>query len=256
MLVIRREQMEAFRVAAMQTFASEMVAHLAEFSPPVFRAAGEAQVRQMIGLGVERAASYGLRFRGPVRLYLELMMLFGCQFDSDPQYPWAREILAGHDEESQMECARELYAKVLDYRAQVAGPGEAYAVAALNRVILACRQPFPLPELDLVPALLRLIEYLYPQKAAYVGAAGLEELIRKAITGARRQQFLTARGAALVSGLMLTFGHGCGADPLYPWIKTILQDQGLVDAPARAKRLEAEALAWLEALQADLAKGV
>lgn len=51
---------------------------------------------------------------------------------------------------------------------------------------------------------------------------------------------------ALVILLMFTMGHGCGSDPLYPWIAQTLRDQLVTDADARAKRLETKALTWLE----------
>ena len=90
------------------------------------------------------------------------------------------------------------------------------------------------------------IARVYPQKAAYVGQEGIDALIRKGMDGARRQRFSTTRAATLIVVLMLAFGHGCGADPLYPWINRTLKDE-LIDNPeVRAKRLEKKALTWLE----------
>ena len=98
-----------------------MVAHLAEFSPPLFKAVGEEQMRKAIRFGIGRADSYGFTFRGPVRLYLELMLLFGSHFDTDPQYPWAAAILTDQDSDPQMQCAERLYEVTMDYREEVAG---------------------------------------------------------------------------------------------------------------------------------------
>ena len=103
MLVIREAQMEAFKEATRRTFEDEMVAHLAEFSPPLFKAIGEEQMRKAVHFGIGRADSHGFTFRGPTRLYLELMLLFGSYFDTDPQYPWAAEILSNRDPDSQRE---------------------------------------------------------------------------------------------------------------------------------------------------------
>ena len=55
------------------------------------------QMRKAIHFGTGQTFSHGFNFRGPVRLYLELMVLFGSHFDTDPQYPWAARILADHD---------------------------------------------------------------------------------------------------------------------------------------------------------------
>ena len=245
MLVIRPEQMDAFRAVARRGFEDEMVAHLAQFSPPLFEAVGDEQMRTAIRFGIGRAEAYGLTFRGPTRLYLELMLLFGSHFDTDPQYPWAAEILADQESAPQMDRAERLFERAVDYRKKVAGPEDAYTIQALRNIAVMARQPLEFAMEDLPAAMRQEIWRIYPEKAAYVGDAALEALIQKGIGGARRQRFATVRGTALVIVLMLAFGHGCGADPLYPWIARTLQDEKIVDAEARAKRLETKALTWL-----------
>jgi hypothetical protein len=255
MLVIRSAQMEVFKEAALRSFENEMVAHLAEFSPPLFKAVGEEQMREVIHFGIGKADSYGFTFRGPVRLYLDLMLLFGSHFDTDPQYPWAAEILTDQDSGLQMQRAERLYEKTMDYREKVAGPEDAYTLRALRNISVLARQPLELSSDNFVPAMRQEIARVYPQKAVYVGDEGINALIRKGVDGARRQRFSTIRGATLVIVLMLAFGHGCGADPLYPWIARTLKDEAITDPETRAKRLEKKALTWLEHVLAYFEKG-
>ncbi len=254
MLTIRANQMNIFKKAALLSFEDEMVKHLAKFSPPLYKTVGEEQMRKVIQLGINQAAQYGLTHRGPVRFYLELMLLFGSYFDTDPQYPWAEEILVNQEAGSQMHRAELLYEKTKDYRQKVTGPDDIYTFKALRSIAIFARHPFTMPSNNYIPAMLREIEQIYPQKAAYIGAAGLEILIRKGMGGAKRQQFVTERGMTLVVVLMLAFGHGCGKDPLYPWIAKTLQDEMIVDAKARAERLEKKALTWLEHVLAYFGK--
>ena len=196
---------------------------------------------------MERADGHGFTYRGPVRLYLELMLLFGTYFDTDPQYPWATEILTSRDSSSQMQRAERLYDLTMDYRAKVAGPEDAYTHKALRNMAAFARQkPLTLSADDFVSAMLHEIALIYPEKAAYVGDQNLSLLIRKAMDGARVQRFSTTRGMALVVVLMVAFGHGCGADPLYPWIARTLKNETIVDPEARAMRLEKKALTWLD----------
>ncbi len=256
MLVIRSAQMEVFEQAALRNFENEMVAHLAEFSPLLFKAVGEEQMRQAIQFGIDRAGSYGFTLRGPVRLYLELMLLFGSHFDTDPQYPWAAEILTDQDSGPQMQRAVQLYEKTMDYRQQVAGPGDAYTLKGLRNISIFARQPLAISSENFISDMLREIRFIYPQKAAYIGDEALEALIRKGIGGARKQRFSTVHGVILVIVLMLAFGHGCGADPLYPWIARTLKDESIADPAARVERLETEAVAWLEHVLAYFDRGV
>ncbi len=246
MLIIRREQMEVFRAAALRGFEDEMVTHLAEFSPALSKVAGEQQMRKAVRLGMERAGAYGLDLRGPVRLYLELMLLFGSAFDTDPQYPWAAEILNDRDTGPQMQRAERLHAATLEYRRKVAGPDDAYTLRALKNIRAFACQTLTFGREDLAAAMRRELVFLYPEKAAFVGDEGLSALILKGRDGARVQGFNTPRGMALVILLMFSFGHGCGADPLYPWIARTLRDETLSDVEEKAKRLEKKALIWLD----------
>src|ERR1043165_9279855 len=93
MLVIRKEQIDVLTGSMLQGFEDEMVEHLAEFSPPLFAVIKEEQMRKAGRFGFDKCDKYGFTLRGPMRLYLEMMLLFGSHFDTDPQYSWATEIL-------------------------------------------------------------------------------------------------------------------------------------------------------------------
>lgn len=238
--------MQALGQAALRAFDDEMVQHLADFSPPLFKAVKEEQLRVAIGLGIARAGQYGFTFRGPIRLYLELMLLFGSYFDTDPQYPWAGEILRDQAPLPQMQRAQRLYDKTREYREKVAGPADAYTLRALSNISVFARQPLRLSLTNFVPAALEEMAYVYPQKAAYVGEGGLAGLIREAIGAARQYGFSTDRAVTLVVVLMFAFGHGCFDDPLYPWIGKTVEAGAIADPEAGARRLERRALTWLD----------
>src|SRR6185295_17172578 len=147
---IRDEQIETLKQVPLRVFEDEMVAHLAEFSPPLFKAVKEKQLRKVIRFGMAQADTYGITFRGPIRLYLELMLLFGSHFDTDPQYPWAGEILRDQDSTPQMERAERLYEKTMDYREKVAGEQDEYTLNALRRILDLAQKPLAYPSSDRV----------------------------------------------------------------------------------------------------------
>jgi hypothetical protein len=255
-LVIRKDQLETIRQTAGLRFEDEMIVHLGDFSPALVRTVDEDHLRKAIRLGIAHAAVYGLTHRGPVRLYLELMLLFGSHFDTDPQYPWTAEILTNPHSASQIELAEQLYQRTLVYCESVAGPENAYALKALRNISFLTQQPPEVSRENFVADMLQEIASVYPQKAAYVGQAGLEALIREGMEQARRLNFPTLRGYALIVWLMLFFGHGCGEDPFYPWITRTFQDNTITDSAARAQRLEAKAFTWLTHVLANFADGV
>ena len=127
--------------ATLLSFEDEMINHFAEFSPPLYKAVGEEQVRKVIQLGMTQAAQYGFIYRGPVRLYLELMLLFGSYFDTDPQHSWAAEILFNQESGTQMQRAEFLYEKVSYYQEKVVGSDDRYLLEALKKIVLFLHYP-------------------------------------------------------------------------------------------------------------------
>jgi len=255
MLVIKPSQMAQLSELARLRFAATLVVHLAAFSPPLFRAVGAVQMRRVVDFGMARAAAHGFSMQGPVRLYVESMLLFGGHFDTDPQYPWAADIL---EDESvpEMLRAEQLYAAVMAYRREVVGPEDVYAIDALRALAALARGPLPVTPQTLAADIVRQIRLLHPRKAAFTGDVALGALVAKGIEGARQVNFADTRGAVLVTLLMLTFGHGCGADPIYPWIAATLRDPLIANPQARAERLERKALTWLDHVIAHFDKQV
>jgi hypothetical protein len=245
-MVIREAQIEALRLSTLRAFENEMLEHLANFSPPLFRAVGRDQLREVIRLGIKRSSAYGLTFRGPVRLYLELMLLFGSRFDTDPQYPWVAKIIKDQEAASQMQRADRLYRQTLEYRERVGGPNDAYTLRALCRIPAMAEQGLAVSPASLVQDLQAEIMRIYPEKAEHVGEQGIAALIDRGIAAAESYRFSSVRAVTLSVVLMFAFGHGCFEDPLYPWIGKTAVNEAISDPEIRARRLESKALTWLE----------
>lgn len=94
MLVIRTEQMSAFSAAAEKQFEDWMVLHLNKFFASKCSRMGEDALRELIRYGIRRAASYGLTIRREVCKYIDVMLVFGRDFEKDPRHAWAQPILA------------------------------------------------------------------------------------------------------------------------------------------------------------------
>jgi len=245
MLVIREAQNKAFEDDALRRFKEEMVEHSKEFSPQLCDVLGEQQLRVAVSQAMQRADEYGFTNRGSIRLYIEMMFLFGSDFDSDPQYPLFGEILKKED--GQMQRAEALYSVTNNYLDQVAGPDARYVHQALKELPSFAYEPLVFSSETLVEEMLRKMNHMYPRKARYVGNEGLTTLIYEGRDKAQEYHSpaTTSRGEVLLIVLMFSFGHGCTNDPLYPWISHTLNDALIVDSVARFKRLEKKALTWL-----------
>ena len=94
MLTIRAAQMDIFSQLAVEKFEGWLLLHLKKFFPGRCKALGEPQLREMIQYGIKRAEAYDVKTRRDVCKYIDLMIVFGRDFDIDDRYPWAREILS------------------------------------------------------------------------------------------------------------------------------------------------------------------
>jgi hypothetical protein len=244
MLQIRQQQMTAFEMAALRQFENEMVLHSQDFSPQLCEVIGEEQLHIALSQAISRAIGYGFTYRGPIRLFIEMMFLFGSAFDSDPQYPWAAKILKTSDD--QMQRAEELHEKILHYQENVSGPDAINMRRALEDLLVLAQKPEIFSSTNFVADMRQEMVRFFPQKVAYVGEAGLRTLIQEGIAEARKYDFPTPRGDALVVVLMFVIGHGCLSDPLYPWIAQTLKDERIKEPAARAQRLQKKSLTWLE----------
>jgi hypothetical protein len=244
MVIIRAEQMNVFEQVALGRFEDEMVAHSKDFAPRVCDGIEDEQLRLVIHRAIQRANAYNLTSRGPVRLFIEMVFLFGSSFDTDPQYSWAAKIL--HATDDQRRRAEQLFAEVLAYQQMVDGPDAARTPEALRDLSALAWLPGTFASDDFVTGMRQILTRVFPRKAAYIGEEGLTTLIHEAITEARKYCFSTVREIALVTVLMLTFGHGCTTDLLWPWIAQTLQDEQISEPSARAKRLEQRALTFVQ----------
>ena len=94
LLTIRQAQLSAFSRAAVQKFEEWMLAHLRQFFPKQCEVLREPQLRELIQYGIERAANHKIVIERDVCKFIDLMIVFGRNFDTDRRFPWASQILA------------------------------------------------------------------------------------------------------------------------------------------------------------------
>jgi hypothetical protein len=244
LLTIREEQMEVFQYYMFTHFEDEMVAHSKTFTPQLCKVLSEEQLRVALRQSIQRAETHRFTKKGSVRLYIELMFLCGSDFDTDPQYPMLKEVLASAND--QVVRAEKIYRGVLEYQEKVTGPDDINVLKALEALSVFARKQTTFSSSNFESVILQEITRAFPQKAAYVSEKGLKRLIHEGRAEARKQGFSTLRAEALIIIIMFAFGHGCTNDPLYPWISQTLTDTRIRSSEGRADRLERKTLIWLE----------
>ena len=93
MLTIRKEQLAVFGPLGKKAFEDRMLVHIKKIFPEQSETLGEPKLRETIQYGTQRAAAYRITSERDVCKYIDLMILYGRDFDKDPNLPWAQSIL-------------------------------------------------------------------------------------------------------------------------------------------------------------------
>jgi hypothetical protein len=97
MLKVRKTQMDSLSEAMLKQFEDRMVIHLRSACPEQTHDMPDANLRVMVQSGISKAREYGVIAEDDIRRYLELMIVYGTDFDISPQTSWAGEILQTKD---------------------------------------------------------------------------------------------------------------------------------------------------------------
>ena len=246
MLVISNEQMQTMSEFSLDEFENELVEHIKKFAPKHSEVITDDVVREVVRLGIERAKNYGFTNRGPVRFYVEMMCMFGSDFDTDFQLPWAEGTLKNETIKDQMQRGDILHDKMLEYLEAVYGPDDKYSLDALRRLSKARAEDYNLMKQDFDKQVIAALRQIYPQKCDYLGERLLAALIRRGKDLARSHSINSINGTALMIAAMLALGHGFAADPLFPWISKTLEDETIADPNERADNLQRKIKIYLD----------
>ena len=88
---IRKQHMDAFSRSVDDAFIQRLVRHLRDNFPGQVadRGLGPKDLEPLARRGLANARKYGLVAERDIRMYVELMVLLGPNFDEDPKLPWA-----------------------------------------------------------------------------------------------------------------------------------------------------------------------
>ncbi len=115
MLMIRKEQMDAFGRYMLRQFENLQLAHLNQHYPKECRALGEKVVRNTIRYGIKKSKTYDVRIEFDVSRYINMMFSFGRNYDADPALPWASAIFNDESSPSGTAKMNQLYEEAKKY---------------------------------------------------------------------------------------------------------------------------------------------
>jgi hypothetical protein len=238
MLSIRREQVSAFERIDPPAFEDEMLEHIREHFPTHWNVLKQDARLRVIRLGHEAAQEYHFATRHEVCLFIDLRMMLGSGFDTDPQLPWAAQML--HDPGISDPTSRidRLYESAMVYLDHVVGEKEVFPVEPLRSMF-----GYPADELgqrlsaDFEQGMMQEFRRIWTAKSEEAGPESLGRLVSQGINSAQKYGFNSRRDVGFYLLLAFLLGHRVDDDPLHPWSSSVLTDPSLKDGSDRFDRL-------------------
>lgn len=97
MLIIRPEQVKVLKQYMVRQFENKMLVHLRKNFPNETKKLSEDKLRAFIQTGIKGAKGYNIELEQDVQSYLEMMIIYGTDFDTNSKTAWAGEILRTQD---------------------------------------------------------------------------------------------------------------------------------------------------------------
>jgi hypothetical protein len=244
MLIIRDSQLQAFASAPRRRFEMLLSNHLRRSFPHECEL---GDVTEFVGFGIGRAEYHGCETELDIALYLNLMMMLGCDFDQDPQIPWAEQQLDDLSVPNLPQRLSRVYDSALEYLAEIGGAHNSHLVRAKLQIRKqSLGGIIPLSSDALPGGLIAFLAAIYPQKARRQGDAAMEELVHLACESANAQGARSNRSAAIHAEHMFILGSGYHRDPMYSWLNGILYEASAGPADSRFDELLRRFLGYVD----------
>ena len=113
MLTLTAKNINALNAMQLWDFHYTMVEHCRDTLSEYCDTYSDKELHTLVERGINRAEYYGFDQKGPVRLYIELTLLLGEDFDI--AHPWAYKCLTNEDIVEPLHRAEYLYKKACEY---------------------------------------------------------------------------------------------------------------------------------------------
>ena len=168
-------QIEVLKKLSFENYVNELMEHYEIMFPLLMSSLKKDEVRSFIEQGIVLAKKSGYTQRGPVRLYLDMMIIFGSKFEQDPLFQ--RLNVKEENNVSQIERSVTLYTLLNKYLEAVYGVNGIYFKESLRMFNDLNIKDLPVGINVSSKDLHELLRRIYPQRYDFVTANAIDNLI-------------------------------------------------------------------------------
>lgn len=206
---ISTEQLALLDFYSKNAFINELSEHCKEMFPFIFNGLGTKRLKVSLAKLINNAKASNITQRGPLQLYIDMAIVLGSGFDTDPMYSCFRTVNEQHSFGTELEKSMLVHDKFNRYLADVMGESNLYILDFKNK--LANEIFYGFSNVNFNEQVFDLLKSLYPQKCMYLGYDKVKDLICLGLENSDTYCLnLSARAAFIL--VMFIVGHEFQSD--------------------------------------------
>ncbi len=202
--------------------------------PKRSRSLGEQQTQLFITLMLDNSGKYGITRNDQTRQYLDLALMLGSYFDSDPMLaPWANVRLKNAAEDvTSLDLLRDDLAPALQK-----SMGNDLSVYLMRLNDLAGRDVDNLTVITHEADIPNVVRGYYPERHEQLAEGTLQRLYHNSLPLYYQFGFFNLTSHSILLSLQLFLGYQVFSDPLYPWVTNLVTEKERVAENNRLREL-------------------
>ncbi|OTQ52721.1 hypothetical protein [Gilliamella apis] len=219
---ITNEQLKKLDDQAFELYISELIEHCQLCYPNLVDYITTTKLRAILANEVKKIKQQEINQRASVRFQIDLMIIFGTGFKTDPQYAWINQWLEQNAHYSQLEQADFLFEDCVDYLKAVYGENNINKYLADSKLDCFDLNHYVLTKENFDSDILIILQNIYPKKAELAGDNALQNLITQAKHTASLEfsaTYIDQYAYFIIASYL--YGHQFYDDPFLPNITAI-----------------------------------
>ena len=169
------DQVDVLKKIAIESYIDEIVEHCGIIFPKLIPLYMKEEFYSYVQQGIILAEQAGYTQRGPVRLYIDAMIIFGSGFEREPLFHSLK--IKEKRQPSQIERSMNLYALLNDYIEKVYGENGCFFKKSFEMFENFSAKAFPVNISYSNEGLHELLMGIYPQRYDFAGYNAVNDLI-------------------------------------------------------------------------------
>ncbi|WP_338803406.1 hypothetical protein WDV76_14715 [Xenorhabdus griffiniae] len=243
---LNEDQWNMLRKHSFNSYIDELIVHCNESYPYLYIKLGKDGLRSALKNAVEKAKNEGFDQRGAVQFYIDMFILFGTEFQTDPQYAWIKAIFDNHSHLGQLEKTSLLYHEVTRYLTEVHGKQDENLKASILKF-----QNINIKHLNVQWNTYEsnvdvLLNSLFPKKYQYIKKNNIKKLIQFSVEKSSQYDIKSANHSAFLTLTMFLLGYKLDQDIFLPHLNTKLFKQYYSDTDSLIMEMENQVKDYLK----------